>query len=77
MSRMALRTLSAAKSAAFDKELMSTGGYSVDQLMELAGLSVSQAIYRVHPPSKGKNILLIAGPGNNGGAPPSQPPRQP
>jgi NAD(P)H-hydrate repair Nnr-like enzyme with NAD(P)H-hydrate epimerase domain len=35
--------------------------------MELAGLSVSQAIYRVHPIQKGKRILVICGPGNNGG----------
>lgn len=64
------------------------GGFSLDQLMELAGLSVSQAgarllmaellpiapagkinvdvVYRFHPPSKGKNILVVCGPGNNG-----------
>ena len=35
--------------------------------MELAGLSVSQALYRVHPIQKGKKILVICGPGNNGG----------
>jgi len=46
---------------------MSTGGFSIDQLMELAGLSVSQAVYYVHPPSKGLRILIACGPGNNGG----------
>ncbi|KAF6789640.1 ai-bp family protein [Colletotrichum musicola] len=35
--------------------------------MELAGLSVSQAVFRVHPLSKGLNILVACGPGNNGG----------
>lgn len=35
--------------------------------MELAGLSVSQALYRVHPIQKGNRILVICGPGNNGG----------
>jgi len=35
--------------------------------MELAGLSVSQAVYRVHPPSRGRRILVACGPGNNGG----------
>jgi NAD(P)H-hydrate epimerase len=64
---MALKTLSASSAAAFDKELMSTGGFSIDQAMELAGLSVSQCIYRVHPPSRGPSILLVCGPGNNGG----------
>jgi NAD(P)H-hydrate epimerase len=37
------------------------------RLMELAGLSVSQALYRLHPIQKGKRILVICGPGNNGG----------
>merc|ERR1740139_1466022 len=32
--------------------------------MELAGLSVAEAVYRVLPSS---NILLVCGPGNNGG----------
>ncbi|CAK7271463.1 hypothetical protein SEPCBS119000_004620 [Sporothrix epigloea] len=40
---MTLRTISAKAAAALDKELMSSGGFSIDQLMELAGLSVSQA----------------------------------
>ncbi|KAL2398304.1 NAD(P)H-hydrate epimerase [Exophiala dermatitidis] len=65
---MALKTLGAKKAADLDKDLMSEdGGFSLDQLMELAGLSVAEAVYRVHPPSKGKNILIAAGPGNNGG----------
>lgn len=37
------QTIGAKAAAALDKELMSTGGFSIDQLMELAGLSVSQA----------------------------------
>jgi len=64
---MAFKTLSAKSAVALDKELMSTGAFSIDQLMELAGLSVSQAVYRLHPPSKGKNVLIACGPGNNGG----------
>ncbi|KAK3364578.1 YjeF N-terminal domain-containing protein [Lasiosphaeria hispida] len=64
---MALKTLSGKAAAALDKELMSTGAFSIDQLMELAGLSVSQAVYRVHPLSKGPRILVAVGPGNNGG----------
>ncbi|TVY45622.1 NAD(P)H-hydrate epimerase, partial [Lachnellula subtilissima] len=36
-------TLSAKNAAALDKDLMSIGAFSIDQLMELAGLSVSQA----------------------------------
>jgi len=64
---MALKTLAPKNAAALDKDLMSTGGFSLDQLMELAGLSVSQAVYKVHPPSKGKDVLVACGPGNNGG----------
>lgn len=65
---MALKTLGPKPAAELDKELMSEdGGFSIDQLMELAGLSVSQAVYKVHPPSKGKNVLVACGPGNNGG----------
>ncbi|KAL2062188.1 hypothetical protein VTL71DRAFT_6454 [Oculimacula yallundae] len=62
-----MKTLSAKNAAALDKDLMSIGAFSLDQLMELAGLSVSQAIYRVHPPSRGRRILVACGPGNNGG----------
>ncbi|MCJ1356364.1 MAG: hypothetical protein MMC33_006359 [Icmadophila ericetorum] len=65
---MALRTLPASAAAALDKDLLSTGAFSLDQLMELAGLSVSQAIYRVHPPTpKNTKVLVVCGPGNNGG----------
>ncbi|KAI0848512.1 YjeF N-terminal domain-like protein [Daldinia vernicosa] len=64
---MAIKTLSAKAAAALDKELMSTGAFSLDQLMELAGLAVSQVVYRVHPPNKGNRVLVACGPGNNGG----------
>ncbi|OCL10722.1 meiotically up-regulated gene 182 protein [Glonium stellatum] len=64
---MALRTLSAKNAAALDSELMSAGAFSIDQLMELAGLSVSQAVFKLQPPHKGKRILVACGPGNNGG----------
>ena len=47
--------------------MSSAGAFSLDQLMELAGLSVSQAVYRVHPPASGPAILVACGPGNNGG----------
>ncbi|KAL8791316.1 MAG: hypothetical protein Q9195_005935 [Heterodermia aff. obscurata] len=63
---MALKTMNAKNAAALDKELMSEGAFSLDQLMELCGLSICQAVYRVHPPSKGKKVLVACGPGNNG-----------
>ncbi|KAF2175761.1 meiotically up-regulated gene 182 protein [Zopfia rhizophila CBS 207.26] len=64
---MALRTLSAKSAAALDQELMSAGAFSIDQLMELAGLSVSQAVFKLQPLNQGKRILVACGPGNNGG----------
>ncbi len=55
-----------------DDTLMSEEyGYSIDQLMEIAGLSVSIAIDKVVNEEDGwqgvKKILNISGPGNNGG----------
>ena len=47
---------------------MSTaGGFSVDQLMELAGLSVAQAVQKSFDKTQFPNILVCVGPGNNGG----------
>jgi NAD(P)H-hydrate epimerase len=66
--------LDAASAAALDVELMSEPGFSLDQLMELAGLAVAEAVYQVvfTPERKAKTtkkprILLVCGPGNNGG----------
>lgn len=42
-------------------------GFSVDQLMELAGLSVASSILAEYPPAQYPRILIVAGPGNNGG----------
>ena len=67
MLKMSLKILSAANAAALDKDLMSVGAFSIDQLMELAGLSVSQVVYKLHPPSQGDKVLVVCGPGNNGG----------
>ncbi|KAI5953313.1 hypothetical protein KGF54_002684 [Candida jiufengensis] len=67
---MSFKTLSAKAAAQLDQELMSSGAYSIDQLMELAGLSVAKAIYKEYPPSQQKplqKILVLVGPGNNGG----------
>ncbi|KAI8326034.1 NAD(P)H-hydrate epimerase [Martensiomyces pterosporus] len=47
-----------------DVELMSTHGYTIEQLMEIAGLSVAESIAREYPRGK---VLLCIGPGNNGG----------
>ncbi|CAN3503097.1 NAD(P)H-hydrate epimerase [Diutina catenulata] len=65
---MSLKTISAKAAAALDGELMSSGSFSIDQLMELAGLAVAQAIYRQYPPTSATNeVVVLVGPGNNGG----------
>jgi NAD(P)H-hydrate epimerase len=50
-----------------DQELFNY--YSLDQLMELAGLSVANVIRHQYPLSELSNhrILVVCGPGNNGG----------
>jgi len=69
--------LNAEDAAALDAELMSTPGFSLEQLMELAGLSVAEAVYEVvvtdrkeginDEAGRKKHVLLVCGPGNNGG----------
>ncbi len=63
-----IKFLSQAEATKMDVELMSAEfGFSVDQLMELAGLSVACAVEQVYSRPKFSSCLVIAGPGNNGG----------
>ena len=48
--------LNAQDAADLDVELMSTPGFSLEQLMELAGLSVAEAVYEVATGSDGKSV---------------------
>ncbi|KAK9761255.1 hypothetical protein K7432_013970 [Basidiobolus ranarum] len=66
---MALKHLTQKVAQELDKELMTAaqGGFSIDQLMELAGLSVAQAITKVYQNSTHSRLLICCGPGNNGG----------
>lgn len=50
-----------------DEDLMGPLGFSVDQLMELAGLSVASAIAAEYSITSFPRVLVLAGPGNNGG----------
>ena len=47
-----------------DERLMGPLGFSIDQLMELAGLSVAQSVAKEVAPC---SCLVVCGPGNNGG----------
>uniref|UniRef100_UPI00358F2CBA NAD(P)H-hydrate epimerase-like isoform X1 n=2 Tax=Myxine glutinosa TaxID=7769 RepID=UPI00358F2CBA len=66
-----IKYLSQEEAQSIDQELFSTAGFSVDQLMELAGLSCATAVARAFPldtcTAKGRAVLLVCGPGNNGG----------
>lgn len=55
------------EAAEIDEILMGPLGFSVDQLMELAGLSVATSIAEVYSSSEYGRVLVICGPGNNGG----------
>mmetsp|Transcript_120396 Transcript_120396/g.374876 ORF Transcript_120396/g.374876 Transcript_120396/m.374876 type:complete len:261 (-) Transcript_120396:60-842(-) len=51
-----------------DVDLMSPeGGFSIDQLMELAALSCASALAKEYPRETHPKVLIICGPGNNGG----------
>lgn len=55
---------------AIDDRLMSQPGYSIDQLMELAGYSVACAAHDMlhsKPSSNTGTVYILCGPGNNGG----------
>nr|XP_018265611.1 NAD(P)H-hydrate epimerase [Kwoniella dejecticola CBS 10117]OBR87769.1 NAD(P)H-hydrate epimerase [Kwoniella dejecticola CBS 10117] len=51
-----------------DEELMSaSGAFSLDQLMELAGLSCAQALSKSFPVVSHRRVMVACGPGNQGG----------
>ncbi|KAJ7451700.1 YjeF N-terminal domain-containing protein [Mycena latifolia] len=65
---MALRYLSARLAQQIDDELMSAAGaFSIDQLMELAGLACAQTLAKVYAADKYGRVLVCCGPGNQGG----------
>ncbi len=65
-------TLPAASAAALDRDLMAPpaaggAGFTLEGLMELAGLSVAAAAAAAYPLPATRTVLVVAGPGNNGG----------
>lgn len=59
-----LKAISGTAAYNLDQRLFTKYKFSIEQLMELAGLSVAICSARTAPPGK---ILVCSGPGNNGG----------
>ncbi|KAI0032791.1 YjeF N-terminal domain-containing protein [Vararia minispora EC-137] len=65
---MSVRYLSAKIAQQVDEELMSAAGaFSLDQLMELAGLACAQTLATVYDRERYPRVLVCCGPGNQGG----------
>ncbi|XP_060798302.1 NAD(P)H-hydrate epimerase [Neoarius graeffei] len=66
-----VRYLGQEEAQKIDEELFSEYSFSVDQLMELAGLSCATAVTKAYPLQSllklPPRVLVICGPGNNGG----------
>jgi hypothetical protein len=62
-----MKLLNQEEAIALDVSLMRVPGFSIDQLMELAGLAVSVAVERTYPVGRHRKLLVVVGPGNNGG----------
>ncbi|XP_055531208.1 NAD(P)H-hydrate epimerase isoform X2 [Wyeomyia smithii] len=63
-----MKFLNQQEAIAVDEELFNEYKFSVDQLMELAGLSCAHAINDCYGTvTKSKKVLVCCGPGNNGG----------
>nr|CAG4645724.1 EOG090X0AXR [Lynceus sp. MCZ IZ 141354] len=62
-----VKHLSQTEAINIDEELFNEYKFSVDQLMELAGLSCSHAVAECYPSLTYNRVLVCVGPGNNGG----------
>ncbi|KAF9374314.1 hypothetical protein BGX21_004164, partial [Mortierella sp. AD011] len=65
---MSVKYLSQRAAQAIDVELMSPtgGGFNFEQLVELAGFSVAQAISKEFSKDDYARVVVFSGPGNNG-----------
>ena len=67
-NRSGVRLLGQDEAVALDQELFNEYAFSVDQLMELAGLSCAHAVAKAFPlEGRGQRVMVLCGPGNNGG----------
>ena len=67
MSNSEIPFINAELSQKIDQELMGNYEYSVDQLMEIAGLTVAKVINKEFVKGNKCKIITLCGPGNNGG----------
>lgn len=68
MAMSSVKYLTQVEAINLDNELFDGYAFSVDQLMELAGLSVATAVAKCYPPStEHDKPIICCGPGNNGG----------
>eukprot|EP00808_Paulinella_micropora_P002394 g19726.t1 len=63
----AVKFLGQKEAQQLDVDLMSTSGFKLEQLMELAGLSVASGLAKGYALPRYKRVLVVTGPGNNGG----------
>lgn len=64
----AMRYLNQSEAVTIDQKLFNEYKFSVDQLMELAGLSCAHAVAKCFPVETfNRRVLVVCGPGNNGG----------
>ncbi|ODN85663.1 NAD(P)H-hydrate epimerase [Cryptococcus wingfieldii CBS 7118] len=65
---MSIKYISQKLAQQIDEELMGPhGAFSIDQLMELAGLSCAQALAKSYPAKSHRRLMVACGPGNQGG----------
>lgn len=67
-AKRTMKYLNQEEAQKIDQELFNEYSFSVDQLMELAGLSVAVALTKAYPKgTSSPSVLVCSGPGNNGG----------
>ena len=67
MAKNEIPYINAEMSQKIDQELMGNYCYSIDQLMEIAGLTVAKVVNQEIIKEKKFKIITLCGPGNNGG----------
>ena len=67
MDKNGIPFINAEISQKIDQELMGNYSYSIDQLMEIAGLTVAKVVNQEFVKGKTCKRLTLCGPGNNGG----------